>query len=76
MKNFFSKRLQISGYYVIPVHITKGVKWSKLESQALDITRWMDYNKRANNYFHINITYRFQGGKSVKKYDHQINDIR
>ena len=76
LKNFVSKRLQISGYYVIPVHITKGVKWSKLESQALDITRWMDYNKRANNYFHINITYRFQGGKSVKKYDHQINDIR
>ena len=74
-KFLFNNRLQLLGMWYIPLHLTDGGAHGGITSPSYCTRYWADNNFRVNNMFQISVLYRFNGGKSVKKYDRQSETV-
>lgn len=74
-KFLFNNRLQLLGMWYIPLHLTDGGAHGGITSPSYSTRYWADNNFRVNNMFQISVLYRFNGGKSVKKYDRQSETV-
>ncbi len=74
-KFLFNNRLQILGMWYIPIHLTEGGAHGGITSPSYSTRYWADNNFRFNNMFQISIQYRFNGGKSVKKYNRNSETV-
>ena len=74
-KSFFKEKLNVTLSYVMPFHFTSGDNYRYINTPAT-IARFEDYslNRLSNHNFEIGITYRFAGGKSVRKYQREMSD--
>lgn len=68
-KMLFNNRLQILGMWYIPVHFSDGKWHGGVTSESYRTRYWADNQFRTDNMFQISILYRFNGGKSVRKYN-------
>lgn len=74
-KLLFNNRLQLLGMWLIPVHLTDSGAHGGITSPSYSIRYWADNNFRFNNTFQISVLYRFNGGKSVKKYNRDSETV-
>lgn len=74
-KFLFNNRLQLLGMWYIPLHLTDGGAHGGITSPSYSTRYWADNNFRVNNMFQISVLYRFNGGKSVKKYNRDSETV-
>lgn len=74
-KMLFNNRLQILGMWYIPVHFSDGKWHGGVTSESYRTRYWADNQFRTDNMFQISILYRFNGGKSVRKYNRQSEAV-
>lgn len=67
-KHLFSRSLAIGLGWVLPVHIQKGDARGGMNSDAVRIRYHYNNLRMTDNMLSLQIGYKFQGGKSVRKY--------
>lgn len=74
-KSFFKERLSLTFSYVLPLHLTSGDNYRSVTTPAT-VAYYKDYslNRLSNHNFEIGLTYRFSGGKSVRKYQREMSE--
>lgn len=76
-KTFFKDKLNIQVSYVVPIHFTSGDNTSKFETPIKNAySQNYNYNKLSSNNFSLSISYRFNGGKSVRQYKREMSEER
>ena len=68
-KTFFGGKLELMGQFSIPVTFRSGRWHGGLTSESYKVYFWGDNEVRARYNMGLMVRYRFNGGKSVKKYD-------
>lgn len=72
-KSFFKDRLSFSLNYAMMFHLFNGVQTTETNSQAKEIYTLDNVFDRQKQRVILAITYRFNGGKSVRKYNKEIS---
>lgn len=73
-KTWFKNRLVMQLFYVLPVHIVSGDIYERLTTGFYNSYSYSNNQDRVNNRLGITFRYRFNGGKSVHKYNWKYND--
>ena len=74
-KSLLKGRLNISLNYTFPVHLADGLIKGHMVSPALIRHTWENNQRRNNNTIHLGVTYRFNGGAQVRKYQHDTDKV-
>lgn len=74
-KYLLNNKLQIAAMYVLPLHISSGKCHGGLVSDPMITNYWGSNQSRQNNSFQLTLLYAFKGGKSVKKYNRQSDEV-
>lgn len=74
-KSFLNDRLELSCSYVLPVHLTSGDNYRRIDTPAMKaLHSGYSLNRLSNNNFEIGIVYRFTGGKSVREFKREMSN--
>ena len=74
-KYFLNNQLQVLGMWTLPLHLTTGERHGGMVSQPLVTRQWGSSQNRQNNLLQFSVLYSFKGGKSVTKYNRQIETV-
>lgn len=74
-KSFFKGRMETVFGVILPVHIVRNRTHSILRSEPLVQRGWTPAEHRNNWRMYFQLSYTFQGGKSVRKYRREIEQV-
>lgn len=74
-KYFLGDKLSVSAMWYIPFYFCDGKYHGGIDSPSYRKQCWGDNQRRRNNMFSIAVYYRFNGGKSVKKYYRNSEEV-
>lgn len=74
-KSLLKGRLNIGFAYTFPVHLADGLIKGHMVSPGLIRHTWQNNQRRSNNGFNIGVTYRFNGGAQVRKYQRDTDKV-
>lgn len=74
-KYFLGDKLSLTAMWYIPFYFTDGKYHGGIDSPSYKKHYWGDNQSRKNNMFSIAVLYRFNGGKSVKRYNRDSESV-
>ncbi len=75
-KMFLNQKLQVNLQYTLPVHFTSGKSTITTVSDGYMKTMIRNNQWRDNNNIVLKLQYNFHGGKAVKKYDRELEEVK
>lgn len=74
-KSFFNNKLELLAQWIMPFHFINGDSHGGTISPSYNLRTHINNQISVNNLLAIQITYKFNGGQSVKKYDRSSNSV-